>query len=938
MFRFLFLSLFVFFSVNSYSQNVKISGVITDGEFNDVMPFANVVVKGTDKGATSDFEGVYEMSLAPGTYTLIFSFLGYQNLEVTNLLIEANKTNNLNVTIYPESNQLNEIVLTANVARNLEASVIKTQRQSVNVMNGISAEGLQKTGAGNVAAAVKSIPGVSVQGDKYIFVRGLGDRYTKTILNGVDIPGLDPDRNTLQMDIFPSNILDNIQVIKSATADLDADFTGGMVNIITKDFPPSKTSNFSFGTTYKPAATFNDQLLTYAGSSTDFLGFDDGSRKLPISRSVVIPAPFAQDPVLTQITKSFNPELKAKTGTAYPDFSIGFSIGNQKDVKNNKLGYLMAVGYKNYVDFYENEERGNYMKNSDRSINELDIKNIQKGNLGTKGVLLNGLFGLSYKTAKNKYSLNLLHIQNGESNATYFHKFEYFSNTLEKYSDYLDYNQRAITNLQVSGKHTNTEATWTTEWTVSPTYSSIQDKDVRYTSFEYTSSNQYLITTNGGFPIRIWRDLTELNAVAKLDITRKYKMFNRDAKLKFGTKITFKNRDFSIDKYDFAVYNSQGEHFNGNANEILSENNLWNVGASQGSYVKGNYEPTNTFAAYNTNLAAYLSDEFNISDYLKTIIGIRVEKFDQHYTGQNNLGTIVLNNSKTIDDLGVFPSVNIIYKVNEKSNLRFSYYIATARPSFKETSIAQIYDPLTNLTYNGNLNLIPSQIQNIDLRYEFYSNDNEIIAVSGFYKTFKNPIELTFYSATAPGNTQHRNIGQASVFGGELELRQNLDLISAHLKHLDVNINFSYIESIQEMDKTTNGEYDSKSLNLRAGETMKDTRTLQGQSPYLLNIGLGYNNPEKGWTSNLAYNIQGKTLEIVGLGVIPDVYTLPFNSLNFNLGKKIGGEKKSEIKIQINNILNQSKQSVFESYQAENQIFSKRMEGMSFGVSYGIKF
>jgi len=119
---------------------------------------------------------------------------------------------------------------------------------------------------------------------------------------------------------------------------------------------------------------------------------------------------------------------------------------------------------------------------------------------------------------------------------------------------------------------------------------------------------------------------------------------------------------------------------------------------------------------------------------------------------------------------------------------------------------------LTNLTYNGNPNLIPSQIQNIDLRYEFYSNDNEIIAVSGFYKTFKNPIELTFYSATAPGNTQHRNIGQASVYGGELELRQNLDLISAHLKHLDVNINFSYIESIQEMDKTTNGEYDSKLL------------------------------------------------------------------------------------------------------------------------------
>lgn len=939
MFRIILLGAILLISFLSNAQNGRIVGIIKDGEFNDVLPFANVVVKGSDKGATSDFEGSYELTIAPGTYILEFSFLGYQNLEITDVVVVANQTLEVNITLLPESNQLQEVILTANVARNSESSLIKAQRQSVNVMNGISAEGLQKTGAGNLATAVKSIPGVSVQGDKYVFVRGLGDRYTKTILNGVDIPGLDPDRNTLQMDIFPSNVLDNVQVIKSATADLDADFTGGMVNIVTKDFPSTKTMQFSVGTSYKPITHFNDQFLVYQHSATDFLGFDDGSRKLPISRNTNIPGPYAQDSQLTEITRAFDPELKAKSGNATPDFSLTFSMGNQKDLNGNKLGYLMAIGYKNYSDFYEDFERGNYMKNDVKSVYELDLKNIQNGNLGTRGVLLNGLFGLSYKTDRSKYSLNVMHIQNGESNAAYAHKYEYFSNTIEIFSDYLDYNQRSISNLQLAGKHTNTDATWTTEWTISPTYSSIQDKDVRYTPFEYTSSGQYAITPSGaGAPRRIWRDLTEINAVAKVDFTRKHQLFSRDSKLKFGTKATFKNRDFSIDQYFLSIYNSSGTTFGGDADAILAEENLWQVGSSEGSYVKGNYEPTNTFTAFNTNISAYVSEEFNVTEKLKSIIGLRVEKFDQYYDGQNNLGTIVLDNEKTIDHLGFFPSANLIYKLNDNTNLRASYYMATARPSFKETSIAQIYDPLTNLTYNGNLGLVPSIIQNLDLRYEWYTGDNELIAFSGFFKTFKDPIELTFYSASAPGNTQHRNIGEAMVYGGEIELRQNFDFIAEQLKKFDININFSYIQSIQEMDKSPNGEYESKLANLRDGETMKDTRTLQGQSPFLLNIGLGYKNADKGWDSNLAYNVQGKTLEIVGLGVIPDVFTLPFNSLNFNLSKSLGSDQQSSIKLQLTNLLNEQKTSVFQSYKAADQIFLQRKEGISFGLTYSYKF
>ena len=940
---FLLSVLFIIISFKAFTQSGTIRGVISDGEFNDVMPFANVIIKGTERGETSDFEGAYEFTLSPGTYTLVFSYVGYKELQITDIVVEANQINEVNATLMPESKQLDEVIITASTAKNTEASLINIQKKSVNVMNGISTEGLVKTGAGDLANAVKSVPGVSVQGGKYVFVRGLGDRYTKSILNGIDIPGLDPDRNTVQMDLFPSNIVDNVQVIKSATANLDADFTGGMVNIVTKDFPIRKQMSLSFSLGYNPIMHFNDNFLSYGSSSTDFLGFDDGMRDLAISRESrdpnYIPKPFEQDPRLTEITQQLNPELAAKNETSNPDFSFGFSYGDQKKLGNNKLGYLLSLGYKNYTNFYENKEQNIYRKSADKSVYELEVGNLQTGNLGTKGALLNGLFGVSFKTEKSKYSINFLHIQNGESNAAKNFKDERFSNTIFIYSDYLDYKQRSITNSQINGTHSNETGSFNIDWAFSGTMSHIQDKDVRYTPFERYQDN-LIVTPNGaGAPRRLWRDLAEVNYVGKLDATKKHKLFNRDAKLKFGAKYTYKQRDFSVDQYYIALYNSNGSYLKGNPDALLHDTNLWVPNAAldnQKTYVTGNYEPANTYDSNNHNMAGYLSDEFQLSERLKSILGVRIEKFLQYYTGQNNSGTEVYNNNKTIDDFGLFPSLNLIYKLNDDSNFRLSYYMATARPSFKEASISQIYDPLTGLIYNGNLNLKPSIIQNFDIRYEWFNTNEHLIALSGFYKTFKNPIELTFYSASAPGNTQHRNIGNAQVYGAEMELRQNLSLVSEALKNFDLNLNFSYIQSIQEMDKTPNGEYDSKLLNLRDGETMKDTRTLQGQSPYLLNAVLSYNN--NGWSSNLSYNLQGKTLEVVGIGSFSDVYTMPFNSLNFNISKALGDDKHSSIKLHINNVLNERKRSVFQSYNAQDQIFSGVEEGIDFGLSYSYKF
>ena len=939
-FKYLIFSFFI--SYFSYAQTGTVTGTVLDSDSNETLAFANVIVKGTSKGVTTDFEGKYELRLEAGTYTLVYSFLGFDTKEVTNVKVLNGEVVTMDMILKPAGISFETVVVTANKAMNTETALLSVQQKSVNLMDGISAQTFQKLSVSNVASAIKSVPGVSVQDAKYVYVRGLGDRYTKSILNGIDIPGLDPDRNTVQLDIFPTNIIDNVQIVKSFTADLSADFTGGLVNIVTKDFPTNESYSFSIGGSYNSSMHFKSDFLKYTASNTSFLGFDNGSLKLPISRQQPIPGPFSNNPALTTITKLFDPTLKASKGTSLMDFNFSFTAGNQYNVgeKNNKLGYLTAVSYKNNTTFYHNYETGKYRKAIDKSVTNLELSENQIGDLSKNEVLLSGLAGITFKTDRSKYKLSFMHIQNGETTAGFLKQTKVFSDAVTIYKDNLEYTQRSISNVLLTGKHSNEDASFLVEWKVSPTYSLIEDKDVRVTPFLFDeTTNTYSIRpSSAGSPRRIWRSLDEVDVVSKLDFTLKHTLFSNPSKLQFGLNHIYKERNFSIDNYLLAIRGSAGETLNGNANALLTDENIWNSNTGFGTYVEGNFEPSNTYNASNNNYALYGSESLQFFDKLKAIVGLRAEKFEQFYTGENNTGSIIYSNVKTIDKFDVFPSANLIYSLNDATNFRFSFARTVARPSFKEASITQIYDPITDLTFNGNIDLQPSYINNFDVRYENFGTKAQVLAVSAFYKSFKDPIELAFFSASSPDNLQPRNIGSATVYGLELDFRKNLGFLSESFNNFDLILNASVIESRQEMDKTTNGEYESKLLNLRDGETMDDTRDLQGQSPYLVNAGFNYSNDAKGIQTGLFYNVQGKSLEIVGIGAIPDVYTMPFNSLNFTFSKAFGEKQQSSIGFKAENLLNNEVESHYQSYHANDQIFSKKHTGTAFSLSYAYKF
>ncbi len=927
------------FSQFIFSQKGEVTGKLIDADFQDPVAFANVLIKGTTMGATTDFDGVYSVSLDEGTYTLIYSFLGYKTVEITDVVIKPDEVTTVDLTMQTLTESLDEAVISVTVRKNTETAVLGIQKKAVNLLDGLSAESFKKSGASNVASAIKRVPGVSVQGGKYVYVRGLGDRYTKSILNGVDIPGLDPDRNTIQLDIFPTNIIDNILVLKSASADLPADFTGGIVDIKTKGYPNRPEYSLSVSSTYNPDMHFNSDYLDYNGGGTDFLGFDDGTRDVPINKNQDIPNTFDFDPRLTSITKQFSPELSAMRNNSGLDYNFGFTAGNQYSVgkDGNQLGFLASVSYKNTTSFYQDAENNFYRRNSDKSINKLETDRTQSGDIGTNNVLVSGLLGTSFKMERSKYKLNLLHLQNGESTAGIFNQTLNFSDFINFAKDNLEYTQRSITNALLSGTHTSRDASWTSEWTLSPTLSKIQDKDIRTSSFQ-VEDGIFSIPQNNQ-PKRIWRDLEEINGVIKLDITKKYQIYQKDAKLKFGAYGAYKTRDFSILNFEIES-NNNTTIYNGIADNILLEENLWTVANNSGSFIDPDIsivEPANMYETVQQNMAGYVSNEFKVGNKLRAIVGLRLEKFESIYTGEDNRDIndpqkLIFDKETIIHKFDFFPTANLIFEMTEDINLRGSFARTTARPSFKEASIAKIFDPLSNNTFIGNINLQPTYMNNVEFRIEGCGESSEMIALSSFYKKFKDPIELTYFESSTD-NFQPQNLGDADVIGLEFELRKNLGFLSAALNNFSFNVNTSIIESKQVY---SDQERNLRELGLRDNQTLENDRELQGQSPFLINAGLNYEGDENGFQMGLFFNTQGKTLQVVGNGFVPDVYTMPYHNLNFNLTKTFG--KNQSVNFKIANLLNDDVISEYESFGATNQTFSKRSPGQAFSLGYSIKF
>jgi len=944
-----------------FAQNGTLRGSVFDDKTGESLPGVSVLLEGTTFGAMSDFDGKFSVDAPAGTYSARLSFISYETIYVRDVKVDAGKVTLLeNIRLKEVSIELNEVEITAEMLRNNEAALITMKQKSANVIDGISAAAFRKIGDSDAASSMRRVTGVSVEGGKYVYVRGLGDRYTKTVLNGMDIPGLDPDRNTLQIDLFPTNVIDNIVVKKTFTPDLPADFTGGVVDITTKDFPEERSGQLSMSLGYNPSMHFNPDYLYYQGGKTDFLGYDDGSRAIPATENIpqfseVVGDPYGEKGLrYRQILEAFNPTLSASQKTSFMDYSLGASAGDQFSGKKFTWGYNAALSYKSTSEYYKKAEYGRYGLSGDPDITEMDMREYQVGDFSVSSVLWGALAGLAMKTGQSKFSLNFLHLQNGESKAGIFN----YSNAdqgsyFEGFQHNLEYTQRSLTNAVLSGKHFLKGNAWNLEWKISPTWSKIEDPDIRFTRYE-KRGDEFRISTESGFPERIWRDLNEFNFSGVLHVERNFEVLGEKASVRFGGAATYKQRDYTI--RDFQL-NIRGIPLSGNPDELFYAENLWPYqgNAGQGTTYEAPFIPVNPneFKADNQNMGIYAMIEISPAQRLKTVIGLRAEKYLQHYTGQDQLGNHVLDHALVLDDLDFFPALNLIYALTKRQNLRLSYSRTIARPSFKELSYAEIFDPITGRVFIGGLfrdandfsgieywdgHLQSTGIQNVDLRWEWFGQMGSMLSVSGYYKYFKKPIEIVQY-ATQTGAFQPRNVGDGQLVGLELEVRRDLGWLMSSLKRFSIMANITGTYSRIKLSKT---EYESRVENARTGQTIDEYRSMAGQAPVIVNAGLSYDGGEsgflKGFEAGIYYNVQGRTLEVVGIVDRPDIYSRAFHSLNLNVNKAFGPEKRLQLGLKVENLLNESKESVFSSFGAMDQYYTRIQPGTALQVRIGYRF
>lgn len=934
-------------TVSAIAQRGTVTGIVLDDATGEPLASAIVTCPTSSGGGYSDFEGKFNASFDAGTRTVSIKLVSYEEELLENIVVPKGGTvdvGTIRLKTKAEDAVKGGVTVRVKKKTDTESALITAQKKAVNIMEGTSAQAMSKVGAGDAAEASSKIAGVSIEGGKYVFVRGLGDRYTKTVLNGMELPGLDPDKNTVQMDIFPTSLIDNIVVLKSFTPNLSGDFTGGWVDVKTKDFRAEEAFDVSLSLGYNPAMHFNSNYISHTDGFQEFLGLGAMSRRLPFDDFKSIPrSEFTQSNGGAERAEAnanaFSKNMAAVPQTSLMNTSFGISYGNQLDKNKKTYGYNLALGYSNNTTYYENARYETYLLDENKDNYELIHAENNNGQVGQNEVLWSALANGSMKKEKNSYSATLFHTQNG-AKATSFLLYENLANpfgdagaTLER--NILYYNQRSLSSLLLSHSYNDPEEKWTVNTKFSPSFSANLEPDMRITELSLEDETYRFNVGAGSTVDRLYRQLFEgatnlkVDAEKLIDLDEKGK---RQTKLKFGLGSVAKGRDFGVVQYIYRPVPGSSYNLTGDPNQIFEEN-LFDANTGFGFTVAGEPIPSNEFFSTLFVQSAYVMNEMPYRRRWNFIYGVRAEKADMFYTGEDISGE-KFDGDNVLNELNVLPSLNVLFKHSNDLNIRFAATRTLARPSFKEKSNAQIIDPISNRTFIGNLDLEQTEVTNLDFRTEYYMKPGEILSVGAFYKHFVDPIELQVFQANTPTNFTPRNAENGSILGAEFELKKSLEALSPSLKGLFVATNVSYF--VSEVTRTQQ-EFDGRKNEVRTGEEISETRQMQGQAPYIVNAILNYEEKDLGLNLNLSYNVQGPTLAIVGIGRLADVYTMPFHSVNFKGSYAFGMDDRSRLSLSVTNFLGDDRLQVYRSFEAQDQVFTQLLPQQTFQIGYSYK-
>lgn len=930
-----------------------VSGRVIDESSGLGVNAAKVTVVGTGDVATTDLRGNYSLRDIPsGTISLVISKTGaYQATTVTDLTVPAGGNETLDVPLKPLNSaggsviEMDAFTVAADIVQSSDIGLLVERQKASAISDAISSDQFSRLGAGDAAEALSKVTGASVVDGKYVLIRGLGDRYSNTLMNGVSVPSADPDRRAVQMDQFPADLIESVVTTKSFTPDQPGAFSGGSVNLKTKSFP--ENTFFSIG----GSLGWNDQVTgePMIASKGNTGPVPDVPQEIPNRIEAEIQAEFFGnfEPAreIDAATRAFGPAgLYPRDRDGGWDTGVSLAGGHRIEFGDEGLiGITASFNAGKDYEVYDGGEAGRFSGTPDApqanlifTTNE-DFLSFDRDSVpadtpafgvsgGTISDSMGGLIKLAARPSiDHEVSLDLIYNEStddmvrrgvGEEIANY-------EGAIYEVYDMLR-TERTVSSAQLAGKSLFTGFNdLEIEWRLSSSESTQDQPDYRTMAAVYDTLGRPVNAT-GVQPNRYFRELDEEAIEGGLDFTLPFSFNGKDHRLKFGGMASENERNYEEERFQYFSVPSTREEletFPGQVG-IIEENE---DGVVFGNTISRLLEP-NKYDGTQDISALYAMFDLNMTDRIRTIFGARYESTEMVTTPVPVPG---LNpRIGEIDDSEVLPAFNVTFAQSDRINWRFAFGRTIARPTYKELSDIRYEDVFTNDVYIGNPDLELTVIDNFDVRWEWFPGKGETIAVSAFYKDMTNPIEVLFEPSV--GSIQPQNVATGEVMGVEFEFRRSLAFISESLEQWSLGGNLTFIESevtIPDTELEILRNYDPEA---------SDTRDLLGQSPYVFNADINYSNDRWGSSATLSYNVVGERLDLVVFGPLGDVYEQPAPDLTFVWSQSLGLDWR--LKFTAKNLLNPDKEKTISIPGGDDLIYSRYTSGRSFSLSLTYMF
>lgn len=881
------------------AQTGIIRGTVNDAT--TTVPIAGVSVKiqGTNQGIATNESGAFEISkIEPGTYALHVSYLGYQELLVEGVKIEADKGLTLSLELHPGGEELAEVVVSVARLQNTNSAMISEVKSAFQVVSGISQQQIKLSQDRDAAQVMSRIPGLTIVENRFVMVRGIPERYNQVMLNNAIAPSTEVDKRTFSFDLIPSSVLERMMIYKSGAAENPGDFSGGLIKVYTNSAANERFTTFSLGSNIRANTTFNPYAFSRT-SPTDFLGFDGGERALPngFPTENIRPLPNSS-PIRVEAPKLLNNNLSYESGTAIPDINFGIGLGRSWQVGAKRLSMLTLLNYsQSYQSYQRNFNRylaqapADYGTPAPLRFEFFDNRYEKENRVGVMSnwaYIMSPFHKIEFKNLYNQIGENLSILRSGE---------DFVQQQGQNRQNYMyQYRSRSIYSGQLEGTHRFQAGVSSLNWLIGANFLRENQPDLR--RFRTTQLNagsaDYQIELPSSSNLfdtgRYFGELQEVGFSNGVNFERQLGgVATAPILLKAGYLADYRQRDFSARYFSYRA----------GPNLAIDELNRLVILPLDQVFANGNFgtdgfimeEGTNRLDSYDaSNLltAGYVGavvplGRFNLSGGLRMEYNIlRLNSFD---AGDNPVNI----DNPVFSPLGY---LNVDYALNDIQKLRVAYGRSVNRPEFREIAPFLFYDFEFDLNRTGSPNLQTATIDNLDLRYELYPRMGETISFGTFYKHMRNPIETAVILQSEGQAFSLINADRAYSYGAELEVRKSFQGLtgSAFFDRLSVNLNASLIKSEVDYGGSINEEIqDSK-------------RPLQGQSPYIANAVLSYQDEQRGWQVSAAYNVVGPRIYAIGNVDFPAIYELPRNAIDLTLNKNIS--KSVALKLGVQDLLN----------------------------------